>query len=260
MCGVYQIKNKVDGKVYVGSSVNIERRWKSHISELNKGCHNNAHLQNAWNKYGENVFEFSILELTTREDLRSRENYYLQLLRCTDRNIGYNMLSDTNVGLGVRASDEVRQKISAACSGKLNGNYGRKHTEEELQRMRDARWGVGYVKKQKVKLPRKEMPAEWRRKQSERMKNRVVTPETRQRMSEAAKRRVIAQSTRDKMSESKSGTGNPRCKLSREQVLEIYEKMNAGVNYKLVCAEYGIGQCQAYKIKRKEHWVFNDKE
>ena len=43
-------------------------------------------------------------------------------------------------------------------------------------------------------------------------------------------------------------------------IFEIYEKMNSGVNYKEVCKEYGIGQCWAYKIKRKEHWAFNDEQ
>ena len=48
-------------------------------------------------------------------------------------------------------------------------------------------------------------------------------------------------------------------KLTEKEVLEIYDKMNNGVNYKDVMREYGVGQCLVYKIKRKEHWVFYGK-
>ena len=52
MHGVYQIKNLINGKLYIGSSIDVDKRLKSHFSALDKGCHNNAYLQNAWNKYG----------------------------------------------------------------------------------------------------------------------------------------------------------------------------------------------------------------
>lgn len=49
------------------------------------------------------------------------------------------------------------------------------------------------------------------------------------------------------VSESRKGSKNSNSRLTKEQVLEIHRKMNSGVNYKEVCAEYGIGQCWAYK-------------
>ena len=54
MCGVYKIVNTVNGKIYIGSSKNIDRRWNEHIRVLELNAHNNQHLQNAWNKYGKN--------------------------------------------------------------------------------------------------------------------------------------------------------------------------------------------------------------
>lgn len=51
--GVYKISNKINGKVYIGSSCNLKRRKYSHFSKLRKGLHNNRYLQNSWNKYGE---------------------------------------------------------------------------------------------------------------------------------------------------------------------------------------------------------------
>lgn len=95
---------------------------------------------------------------------------------------------------------------------------------------------------------------------SERMKNRIVSDETRHKISEARKGTHHSEETRAKFCEQRKGSKNANSKLTKEQVLEIYKKMNSGVNYKEVCKEYGIGQCWAYKIKRKEHWVFNDEQ
>lgn len=263
MMGVYKILNTVNNKFYIGSSVNIQQRFKAHISQLNKGIHNNQYLQSAWNKYGESSFEFIVLEEVFNVDnLRDREKYYIQNTNCTHHNIGYNLLADTNIGLGVSASDEIRKKISEACKGEKNGNYGRKHTEEELKRMHENRWGKNYVKKPRKRGPRKteEELKLSRQRMSEYMKGRIVSEETRQKISKARLGTHFSEQTRAKFREQRRGANNANSKLTKEQVLEIYEKMNNGVNYKEVCSQYNIGQCWAYKIKRKEHWVFDDEK
>lgn len=61
--GVYQILNKVNNKSYIGSTtMSFTKRMDHHRSMLRKGNHKNQHLQRAWNKYGEDNFEFLILE------------------------------------------------------------------------------------------------------------------------------------------------------------------------------------------------------
>lgn len=62
ICGIYKIVNITNSKVYIGQSNNIKKRWTEHRSALNNNRHVNVHLQNAWNKYGENNFEFVIIE------------------------------------------------------------------------------------------------------------------------------------------------------------------------------------------------------
>ena len=261
MQGVYKILNRCNGKFYIGSSVNIERRFDSHRKDLIAGTHNNKYLQRAWNKYGSENFEFIVIEeVRDLNILRDRETFYLQSTNCTDHAVGYNLLADANIGLGVHASEEVRRKISDACSGSKNGNYGRKHTDEELNKIRVNRWGENYVRKPRKQYIRKtpEQLAALRKKQSERMKNRIVSDETREKIRQSRIGKKASPELRKKFSESRSGSKNSNSRLTKEQVLEIHKKMNSGVNYKEVCAEYGIGQCWAYKIKRGEHWAFND--
>ena len=58
MIGIYKIENKINGKVYIGQSNNIIRRWEEHISKLNNNSHENKILQYSWNKYGMYNFDF----------------------------------------------------------------------------------------------------------------------------------------------------------------------------------------------------------
>src|SRR5215204_1623671 len=67
--GIYQIKCTSNGKFYIGSAVDVLNRCEHHRSSLRRGDHRNAHLQAAWIKYGEDHFEFTVLELTDRDDL-----------------------------------------------------------------------------------------------------------------------------------------------------------------------------------------------
>lgn len=65
--GVYLIRNKINGKIYIGSSINFKDRWYKHLS--GKG---NIHLFNATKKYGLENFEFIILEEVNLQDNRNR--------------------------------------------------------------------------------------------------------------------------------------------------------------------------------------------
>lgn len=90
---IYQIKNKVNNKIYIGSTTNLERRWENHVYQLKNNTHHSIKLQKAWNKYGEDNFEFSIIEefnSDNEDDKYIKEQYYLDLYEPhTDK--GYNM-------------------------------------------------------------------------------------------------------------------------------------------------------------------------
>lgn len=97
--GVYQIRNLVNGKIYVGSSRNLKQRKTSHFSKLRKQVHDNAHLQAAYNKYGKENFIFEILEFTSEQDAPTREAHYIATLGVLNSNIGYNLKDGTNVNI-----------------------------------------------------------------------------------------------------------------------------------------------------------------
>ena len=82
--GIYEIKNQVNNKVYVGQVARekggFEERFVEHKNALNKDRHYNKYLQNAWNKYGSINFAFKILEIEDDIDkLDDREQYWLDL-------------------------------------------------------------------------------------------------------------------------------------------------------------------------------------
>lgn len=61
-----------DGRSYVGSTFNPELRRKAHFALLRRNAHHSPRLQNAWNKYGEGAFLFSVLETTECADIADR--------------------------------------------------------------------------------------------------------------------------------------------------------------------------------------------
>lgn len=78
VCGIYKIENKENGKVYVGSSKDINKRWYAHRTALMNKKHHNAKLQHAWNKSGGKIeLEYSILEECDILKLFEREQHWM---------------------------------------------------------------------------------------------------------------------------------------------------------------------------------------
>lgn len=121
--GVYCIENIQTGKKYIGQSVNITRRIKRHTLELAKGCHSNTHLQNAWNRYGEDSFEFKILIYCEPFELTKYEQFFVDLY--TPEKLYNIRIECVNSPLGTKYTEETRKKISIARSGSGNGMYGK---------------------------------------------------------------------------------------------------------------------------------------
>lgn len=146
--GIYYIKNKSNGKVYVGQSVNINKRFLSHKTYLRNNDHWLKELQDEWND-DESVFEFGVIEYCVHEKLNERERFWIARYKEITR--VYNM-SDGGSGpcgykwtkahrehekigmvgrnpsmRGRKFSEEHRRRISEALKGNTNARYGKDH-------------------------------------------------------------------------------------------------------------------------------------
>jgi group I intron endonuclease len=113
--GIYKITNIVNNKIYIGSAYNISNRFSVHVYTLNNNKHKNKHLQFAWNKYGKINFKFEIIELVHKEQLLLREQYWIDLYKPYQKNIGYNMAKKAGNTAGIKASEQTRRKQSEAA-------------------------------------------------------------------------------------------------------------------------------------------------
>ena len=109
--GIYKIVSIVNpNKIYIGSAVNIKERWNRHLSELRKGKHGeHRHLQHHFNKYGEEDFQFSVLENCEPKQLLNLEQFYLDDLKPS-----FNICGNAGSRFGVLATFATREKIKAS--------------------------------------------------------------------------------------------------------------------------------------------------
>jgi group I intron endonuclease len=118
--GIYKIENVVNGKCYVGSAANIADRWNGHRRLLRLGIHHSPKLQRAFAKYGEDAFDWLILEgITNKPDLVNREQYWIDTLNSVRD--GYNVCPKAGSVLGIKRTPEEILKSSISRTGKKHG-------------------------------------------------------------------------------------------------------------------------------------------
>lgn len=134
MAVIYRITNMENGHYYIGSAESFARREWQHRYELRKGTHKNPRLRAAWNKYGENMFVFEVIE-TVPEGVTAFEVENKYLAECVGKPDCYNINTDAFVPrLGAVLTDEAKQNISRSRKGKHAGEnhyrYGKTLAEE----------------------------------------------------------------------------------------------------------------------------------
>lgn len=125
MSFIYSILNKVNGKIYVGQTITGKKRFTDHKYGLNKGIHPNNHLQSSWDKYGEDSFEFNVLEYCDESKLNDNEIWWINYFNSTNPDNGYNLQSGGKSNYKV--SDETCKKLSELNKGENHWNYGKHH-------------------------------------------------------------------------------------------------------------------------------------
>lgn len=155
MNDIYVIRNQRNGKTYIGSAIDVKKRWREHKRTLRKGTHHARHLQRAWNKYGEDSFVFEIVEANiSAETLLQREQTHIDncprnLLYNTSPYVrngfrGYQHTEETKrkisqAHIGRKRPPETGQRISRALRGVKKPHRGVPHTEETKQKLRQYR-------------------------------------------------------------------------------------------------------------------------
>jgi group I intron endonuclease len=166
MKGIYKIENIINGKIYIGSSIDIDRRIKRHKNDLTKNKHVNIHLQRDFNKYGIEYYSFECVELCNENNLKVLEQKYLDEIFSNEKfsekyyNIskdaygGDNLSNNPNKleiiekiknGLIKRyemETDDEKNKRISNLIGDKNPNYGKRWSGEKRNRMSTQRKGL----------------------------------------------------------------------------------------------------------------------
>lgn len=157
MTGIYGLRNKENGKWYVGQAVDIEKRWREHRKPSRQYRSAGIKLQRAFAKHGYDGFEWTILEECDEAQLDSREQYWIaekdsfkngyNMTLGGGGRRGYTLTPETRAKIGAANSaywaihekhipPEVREKISNAHKGKRAGMRASKETRRKMSEAR----------------------------------------------------------------------------------------------------------------------------
>jgi group I intron endonuclease len=187
-CGIYQIINKLDGRVYIGSSNNLKSRKYRHFLLLNNNNHDNIYLQRSYNKvkskYEEkNIKNYFIFEIIKRiekyedkeklkEELLKWEQHYLDVFiikgnidkkRCYNlcptviNKLGFRHTKETinklrESHLGKKHTEETKQKMSISKSKENHPFYNKIFSEEHINKLRESHLGKKHTEETKQKM------------------------------------------------------------------------------------------------------------
>lgn len=218
ICGIYCITNKNTGRVYVGSTINIRKRFNAHKCQLRNNCHDNLKLQRAWLKYGEANFELKVIEtLTDQSTLIFKEQYWIDFLGAIKN--GYNLCPAAGTTLGIKRSDETKALISAKAKARgispetrkkmSEAMRGRKQSHEHIAKVAASRRGKPVSAATKLKLSlahtgKKHTP-EQIAKHKAAITGRKPSPQELENKRKGMHGHVVTEATREKISASNKG-------------------------------------------------------
>ncbi len=166
--GIYQILCLSNSKVYIGRAYDLSRRKNRHFYDLRKGNHRNSHLQNTFNKYGEESFIFEAIEECSKEILENREQFYLDTI---PREKQFNIATISKAPFHGRKHSENSKK-------RMIGFLGRHHSIETKERLSTLHKGIKHGK-------------DFQEKMSSIVKGRKFTETHKRNLGNSRKKRVV---------------------------------------------------------------------
>jgi len=252
ICDIYEILNIQSNKRYIGKSKNILIRFEQHKKLLKLNIHLNFHLQKSWNKYGEEYFQFNILEECSEIELNIKEIYWIQKLNSIK--YGYNI---TKGGTGGNTysnrtefdKEKTSNKLSKHFKNRIWINKDNKNlfiSQLDLKIYLNDGWIKGRacckgdnnpakrleVRKKIIELNTgRRHTEEAKKKMSDSHKGRKHTEDVRRKIGEASKGRKHTEESKRKMSLNKKGDNNPAKRPEvRKKMSDSQKGKNLGVN------------------------------
>lgn len=226
---LYKITNKVNGKVYIGQTINPKARWLRHKSDArsNKSVKYAHHLYCAIRKYGVENFVFEVItKITSLEEADQIEIAFIKQYKSDNSNFGYNISPG---GSGKRfVSSETRMKLSKAAKGRQSF-LGKHHSEETKEILRFASIGNKYCL------------------------GKITSEETKRKLSLLNTGKKASEETKKKMSMSMLGKNAGVCngmygkrpehaKLTLQQAMEIRKEYLVIKSMSKLAAKYGVSK------------------
>jgi group I intron endonuclease len=149
ICGIYKITSP-SGKVYIGQSVDIKRRFTSYKT-LNKSKRQ-VKLYNSFVKYGVNNHIFEIIDECLVDFLNEKERYWQEHYNVLESSKGLNLCLTSTKDKKHLPSDETKNKISESNKGEKCFWYGKTFTEETKSKMRESRKGYKHTQESLDKM------------------------------------------------------------------------------------------------------------
>ena len=247
--GIYQIRNIVNGKIYVGQTTDLATRRYGHFRLLEENQSHNPHLQNAYNKYGKDSFVFEVLifcdvDMLDRfeQETCNRLHPEYNIRKEVTSNRGHKVSEETKRKIsakhkGIPKSDEVKEKISRTLMGHKNSDLS---IELSRQRLLGNKWNIGRKQSQEEKDRRAQsIRNAWKG------RKRITPVEIGRKISAALK--ASAKALR--------GEKNHKSVLTTKDVVEIRHLCNEGIITKAEAARrFGVSQTSIGHILKGRTW------
>lgn len=270
--GIYQIRNLVNGKRYIGSAKCFRVRWNSHRANLRRGAHHSRHLQSSWNRHGEDSFVFEIVELCAPDSLLEREQCWLDT-----ESPEFNVCPTAGNTLGRRFTEETKGKIRDKAVGRKPwvrteehrkrqslARKGKKNPEHVMAALQAGRAKRVWTDEQRAAAAEatrdryesgqfsRARPVEYRIKIAESLRGRTLPDEVKKKISAAQKGKKRGPYGPMSLEHRKAA-----CSLSDGDVLKIIHLRVSGISQQQIAAMIGISRQQVQQIcsRKRYEWV-----